>query len=150
MDTFITCSVCGFRFDPSRHAGCASCPMHEGCTTACCPNCGTTNINPQASGLARWIEKIIKRAGNARIDLPADLTLDRVPSGALARVLGFAALGPDQDRHLQAYGLLPGRQVRVLARRPLVIVQVEQTELALEIDVAQAVFVRLETPLSSN
>lgn len=150
MDTFITCSVCGFRFDPAAHAGCASCPLHEGCTTACCPNCGTTNINPQASGLARWIEKVISRAGKAKHDLPADLTLDRVPPGAQARILRFAALGADQDRHLQAYGLLPGRQVRVLARRPLIIVQVEQTELALEVDVAQAVFVRLETPLGSN
>ena len=151
MNSTITCSVCGYRFDPSEHAGCANCPIHEGCTTACCPNCGTTNINPSASRWAVWLDKLFHRptapSGNPA---EAELTLDRVPAGRQAQILRFGSLGIEQDRHLQAYGLLPGRAVRVLASHPLIIIQVEETELALEKDVAQAVFVRLETPTISS
>ncbi len=60
-DGFITCAVCGFSFDPSAHEGCRACPLHSGCVTACCPNCGATNINPRRSGLARLVERLFAR-----------------------------------------------------------------------------------------
>lgn len=59
--TEITCSMCGFRFDPEEHPACDSCPLHSACVTACCPRCGTTNINPQRSGLARLVKRLFTR-----------------------------------------------------------------------------------------
>ncbi|MEN6481871.1 MAG: hypothetical protein ABFD29_06820 [Anaerolineaceae bacterium] len=60
MDNWITCTLCGTRFDPLTNPSCESCPLHTGCATACCPNCGATNINPSGSRLARWLEARIK------------------------------------------------------------------------------------------
>lgn len=60
----ITCSFCGYEFDPEKHPSCATCPLHEGCTMACCPNCGITNINPAGSRLATWLQKILSGEKN--------------------------------------------------------------------------------------
>jgi len=57
----IICSLCGHAFDPAQHPSCSACPLHSGCSLACCPNCGTTNINPASSKLAGWIKKLIGR-----------------------------------------------------------------------------------------
>lgn len=68
-------------------------------------------------------------------------TLAGVEPGREVAVLGFANLPAEQRQRLQAFGLLPGRRVRVLSRNPLIIVQVEQTELAIEVEIAAGVLV---------
>lgn len=55
----ITCAVCGHTFDPAQHPSCGSCPLHQGCSMACCPQCGTTNINPAGSRLATWLKTLM-------------------------------------------------------------------------------------------
>lgn len=68
-------------------------------------------------------------------------TLAQVASGKLAKIAGFEALSPIYQQHLQAYGLLPGRTVQVIAQKPVTIVLIEQTELAFESDIAGRVMV---------
>jgi len=69
-------------------------------------------------------------------------TLANVHPGRDVLITGFiAALTGGQKQHLQAYGLLPGRRVRILAQRPVTIIQVEQTELAFENSLAAGVLV---------
>jgi hypothetical protein len=57
-DAVITCAACGLvdRVSQGRET-CASCPLHSDCSTSCCPRCGTSNINPQRSRLARWLQR---------------------------------------------------------------------------------------------
>ncbi len=57
-------------------------------------------------------------------------------------VLGYGKLAPAEQAHLQAYGLLTGRRVRVLQQHPVTVILIEQTELAFEREVAQEVLVR--------
>jgi Fe2+ transport system protein FeoA len=72
----------------------------------------------------------------------AELTLADVPAGGRARVAGFCrGIPADRLAHLQAYGLAPGYWVRVLQHRPVTIIQVEHTELALETELACEVLV---------
>jgi Fe2+ transport system protein FeoA len=52
------------------------------------------------------------------------------------------AVDPAQREQLVAYGLAPNRPVLVLQQRPMVIVMVDEVELALEADVARHVWVR--------
>ena len=60
-DTVITCVVCGLRFRVSEgRSTCESCPLHKACSTVCCPNCGTSNIIPERSVLARWLNRALK------------------------------------------------------------------------------------------
>lgn len=75
------------------------------------------------------------------------LTLADVFPGKRALIAGMGDLPGDQAHRLQAYGILPGRLVRVLSNRPMVIVQVEQTELALEESVARQIFIAQENNL---
>ncbi|MGB9896549.1 hypothetical protein [Thermanaerothrix sp.] len=60
-ETWLTCPVCGTRFTAGERPACAQCPLHAGCQMACCPNCGTSVINPQTSRWARWAERLLKR-----------------------------------------------------------------------------------------
>jgi Fe2+ transport system protein FeoA len=73
-------------------------------------------------------------------------TLADVPLGCSVRVAGFSpSLNPDRRAHLQAYGLVPGYQVLVLQQSPVTVVRVENTELALECDLAEEIQVTTES-----
>ena len=64
-------------------------------------------------------------------------TLADVLPGEGAQLLGFAPdFPPERWAHLQAYGLVPGRFVRVLQHAPVTVVQVEHCEIALENELA--------------
>ena len=213
-DAMITCVTCGLTYSVSQgRDSCARCPLHEDCSTSCCPKCGTSNINPDKSRLARWLERILppRQAPALRqaqgtgtppaepVEAPAaarwlpaghsvsepaearnstskirpldfwggregaplstlaeaqqvpalrqaqgtkkQRTLADVPLGREVQVTGYGELNSGQRQHLQAYGLLPGRYVKVLSQNPVTIVQVEQTELAFERGVAARVLV---------
>jgi Fe2+ transport system protein FeoA len=64
-------------------------------------------------------------------------TLADIHPGEGAQLMGFApGLPQELGAHLQAYGLVPGRYVRVLQHTPVTVVQVEHCEIALEDDLA--------------
>jgi Fe2+ transport system protein FeoA len=69
--------------------------------------------------------------------------LAKLPPGKRARVDDFnLALPADYQARLQAYGLNPGAEVVVLQHSPVVIVRIEELELAMEADLAEMVLVR--------
>lgn len=72
-----------------------------------------------------------------------NLSLALAPAGKIVQITGFGPLSNAERQHLQAYGLLPGRSVQVLAQKPVTIVLVEQTELAFETEIAAQVQVTL-------
>jgi Fe2+ transport system protein FeoA len=80
-------------------------------------------------------------AAHPHVSTPASLA--SFPGGSQVRVTAFGNLTMQYLQHLQAYGILPGRTLKILAQHPLTIVLVEQTELALEDSVAAQVFVEL-------
>lgn len=81
--------------------------------------------------------------GNKNLD--GQKNLAQAPTGQQVTITGFAQLTPQYQQHLEAYGLLPGRSLQVLAQRPLTIVLVEQTELAFETEIATRVLVKQQT-----
>lgn len=67
-------------------------------------------------------------------------TLAAVRPGEQVSLKEFAQGMPvERWAHLQAYGLVPGCLVRVVQHSPVTVVQVEQTELALESDLARQI-----------
>ena len=70
---------------------------------------------------------------------PAKPTLAGARPGHEVAIVGFAGGAGDLHERLLAYGLIPGRTLRVLAQKPLTVVQVEHTELALERELADCV-----------
>jgi Fe2+ transport system protein FeoA len=142
----VSCSMCGFRFDPAEALACQACPLHHGCTLVRCPACGFEMAQVEGSTLARladnWLHSRPQRwrRSRRRHRQGGGTTLADVPPGQSARVLGFTpGLAPERWMHLQAYGLTPGCMVRVTQHSPVTIVQVEHIELALEGDLARYV-----------
>ena len=69
--------------------------------------------------------------------LMAIQTMVNIKPGGRARILNFSpAISPDRRAHLQAYGVVPGRCVKIIQHFPVTVIQVEQTELALETELA--------------
>lgn len=62
-----------------------------------------------------------------------------------ARITGFSpSLSSDSKTQLQAYGVLPGNTVRVRQTNPVIVIQIEHTELALEAELAKLIYVSNE------
>ena len=138
----ITCSMCGHTFTPAGGGACQSCPLNSGCTLVCCPNCGYENVDVQQSALARLAVRWFHRPTLPRQLQPAAPSnrLSDVPPGRRTRVIDFLpGLSNDRRAQLQAYGLEPGYYVQVKQHSPVTIIQVDQTELALENDLARQV-----------
>jgi ferrous iron transport protein A len=142
----LTCSLCGQSFAPADNAACGGCPLHGGCRMVCCPHCGHTTIDPSQSQLVRFgarLLRLIGRHGSGTADdtalLAGRLSLADVRPGERARVIAIDGLGPAEREQLQSYGLLPGRDVRVLQHAPATVIQVDQTELAFEDDIARKI-----------
>lgn len=143
MTVRLDCPVCGYSFNPAAEAACLSCPLKGGCALVCCPACGHVTVDETRSRLARVVTPFVRhdhpsgRAGGR--------TLSDVPAGETARIAGFTA-GFDGGRReqLQAYGLSPGRNVVVVQQRPVTVVRVDHTEIALESDIGTLVEVEPE------
>jgi len=147
----MTCPMCGHVYDPAAAQACAACPLHRGCIMACCPACGYTAVDPNRSSLARWLAAFFNRgttAGTPRAredvadDPQRDLLLAELSPGDEASVVAFEGPAADRRAQLQAYGLVPGRRVRVVQQKPVTVLLVDHTELAIEGDLARGVRVQ--------
>lgn len=66
--------------------------------------------------------------------------LAHILPGGVAQMVSFdEKLPPNRRIHLVAYGLSPGIWVEVLQQSPVTIIRIENTELALEKDLAKSV-----------
>ena len=65
-----------------------------------------------------------------------------VPPGNRAKVLSFSPnLAMERKAHLQAYGILPGHWVKVLQHSPVIVIQIDHTEVAMETGLAGEIHV---------
>jgi len=68
MNTALLCPMCGMRFSPRSAGVCAACPLNGGCELlACCPRCGYEVVNPQASRLVQWVQRLRARSAPSAI-----------------------------------------------------------------------------------
>lgn len=140
-----SCPLCGHAFDPSANAGCASCPLSRGCRIVCCPNCGHSTVDPAGSRLARWAAAALARLGGHRPAAPTSeggaRPLTAVAAPRTVRVVGVDPEGGERAERLRAYGLAPGATIEVVQQRPVTVVRIEHTELAVEAEVAGVLLV---------
>jgi Fe2+ transport system protein FeoA len=69
-------------------------------------------------------------------------TLADLRPGQQARLLSFSPeISPERLTQLQSYGLLPDCQIDVLQNWPVIVIQVEHTELAVENDLARQILI---------
>jgi Fe2+ transport system protein FeoA len=142
------CPLCGFgfEFDPARDSGgCSSCPLGKGCGLVLCPNCRYEF--PEESQVVSWFSRLFKRAKGdipAALweDAPADIPLSELGSGKLGEIVALHTERKSRADRLSAMGLTPGSRVRVKQRFPSVVIEIGETEIALDRAITQDILVR--------
>ena len=142
------CQLCGHGFTPTPacHAGC---PMGSRCTLICCPNCGYQVVDESKSGLAKALRRVLRPrdaevgpgGGTGRRDEDA-VPLTHVRTGTPVEVHGLEDMPAARASRLTAFGLAPGTPVAILQRKPVPVVQIGETELALSEDILAQILVR--------
>jgi Fe2+ transport system protein FeoA len=135
-----TCPLCGLDYEP----GGATCREHGcpialgGCATQHCPRCGYTMPDESKSGAARLIRRLFRR--EARAPFVSGRLADRESgsSGVVERLEG----PPDLLARLTAQGLAPGVAVHLVQRFPTFVIEVGETTIGLEREVAEAIILR--------
>ncbi len=127
------CRLCGFEFDAEGMACHTECPLGPRCSLICCPNCGFQAVDEAKSGLARAVRRLwpSRRERPPGRDLGQGVPLSHVPTGARVEVEGLVGMSASRLSRLSAFGLAPGTAVRLVQRRPVPVVSVGETELAL-------------------
>ena len=132
----MTCGLCGLEYEPGGDA-CREhgCPIAMGgCATLHCPRCGYTVPDEEKSVAARFVRRLFgPRPGRRAAGTLADLKADS--HGVIERLQG----DPELLARLTAQGLAPGVAVHLLQRYPTYVVEVGETTLGLETDVAAAI-----------
>lgn len=75
---------------------------------------------------------------------PLVCRLSRAPMGAQGVVVMISPRYHSRLDRLQALGITPGARLRLHQKKPAVVVQVDETTVALEPDIAEEIFLRLE------
>lgn len=130
------CPLCGTDFEGAEcHS---SCPMSRGCAMVRCPHCGYEFVESGriADMLRRWIRRAPKRAEE---QVQRVMPLTACAEGTVAPVASIAASSSRLNR-LASFGIVPGTEVRVIARKPAVVLQCGSTSLALDDDVARQIY----------
>ncbi len=132
------CPLCGLDFTGEEcHS---SCPMARGCAMIRCPRCDYEFVE---SGrlldmLRRWVRRApVSPAGDSLLDLPV---------GATASIVNIESQSAARLSRLASYGIAAGSEVRLLARRPAVVLACGAASVALEDDVAREIHVRVSQP----
>ena len=132
-----TCPMCGLGYQP----GGDTCKEHGcpiaigGCATQHCPRCGYTMPDESKSGAARLIRKLFRRRAAPQA---AAGSLVELPAGSSGVVLSLQG-SPDVLARLHAQGIAPGVSVYLLLRLPTFVIEVGETTIGLERDVAAAI-----------
>lgn len=152
MSSTVICPMCRSTLDPDAQArACQHCPLHhlhEGCTLQMirCPVCGYHSLATEVetvdeTGVEMEVPVGADDVGAAPAATASSRRLDELLDTNDGVVTGFNDISERAMRRLMAYGVVPGARFKLLQRRPAYILQVGQTELALESEIAASVCV---------
>ena len=136
-ERFLTCPLCGFGFEPEDALCAHGCPLRSHCALVRCPACDYefTERPRRGSCLRRLLGGDVEQ-GTA--DPCEAMSVAELETGQQASVL---SLSGDRNR-LAVFGLVPGTEITLSQRRPAYVIQVGETELALDREIARRILVR--------
>ncbi|MEO8286007.1 MAG: ferrous iron transport protein A [Chloroflexota bacterium] len=138
------CAICGYEYDAALLTCHAACPLGAHCAVICCPRCGYSTVDPARSSFTKRLVGLIQHraAETGKTEAGGATRLLDLKPGQCGHV---ADVDGDSDTLLQLsqYGLLPGTPIRLASKYPVPIVQVGQTDLAIDRSVAAHIFVDL-------
>lgn len=137
------CPLCGTDFDGAQcHS---ACPMSRGCTMVRCPHCGYEFVESGrfTDMLWRWIRRGPPIAGPA--DETGPLRVIDLPVGSSAPIAFITPTSAARLNRLASYGIVPGTEVRLIARYPSVVLACGSACVALEDEIGREIYVTRPT-----
>lgn len=140
----LTCPFCGFEFERDDALCHHGCPLGAMCNLARCPACDYEFPRRLPSGT--WLGRLLRRGEAAAPPGPmldsGLVTVEDLCGGERAEVVCLAGESPGRRNSLAVFGLVPGSEITLVQRQPSYVVQVGETVLALEGEVARDIVVR--------
>ena len=134
----LDCPFCGFEFEAVDTLCQHGCPLRSACGLVRCPSCDY-EFPERPEGFS-WLRSLFGRAPDPEEALCETCRpLTELSGGECAKVVSLA--GTRRPGALAVFGLVPGSEVTLLQRSPTYVVQVGETQLALEADIAGGIFV---------
>lgn len=134
------CPLCGTDFAGENcHS---SCPMTRGCSMIRCPRCGYEFV--ESGRFVDMLRRWVRRAPACPIGEVVPV-ID-LPVGATASIANVDSSSAARLSRLASYGIAAGSEVRLLARRPAVVLACGSASIAVEDDVAREIYVRMSKP----
>jgi len=136
-ERYLTCPLCGFGFDPEDALCSHGCPLASHCALVRCPACDY-EFTEQPSSVS-WLRRLL--GGGPRAPEPDQCeaqSVDQLGAGQTATILSLSG----SRNRLAVFGIVPGTEITLLQRRPACVVQVGETELALDREIARRILVR--------
>lgn len=126
-------------FEKADTACAHGCPLGANCNLLRCPSCSHEfPRTPRSVSLLRRVfgrRRRKDRCGWA-------VGLDALDTGESAELVRLNCQSPGRRNTLTVFGLAPGAEIRLLQRHPSYVVQVGETELGLDEEIAREILVR--------
>jgi Fe2+ transport system protein FeoA len=135
----VTCALCGLEFDPGDATCAHGCPLSSVCGLVECPSCQYEFPKP-AEGRKHAAWRGRKRSAPAACPEGVRSVLDMAP-GESASVVCFTDGRETRHNTLAVFGLVPGAELRLLQQRSSPVIQVGETALALDREIAASIIV---------
>ncbi len=133
------CPLCGTDFTGSEcHS---SCPMARGCSMVRCPRCSYEFVESGrfVDMLLRWI----RRAPTATCASGDIVPVVDLPIGATASIAHIATASAARMSRLASFGIAAGSEVRLIARRPAIVLSCGSSSIAVDDEVGREIYVRV-------
>ena len=145
MDSgFVTCSFCGFEFDPSDTLCAHGCPLGATCHLVKCPSCGYEF--PARPRRKSFMSRLLRQSEAEPALLPAEVVrATQLRPGEVVEVMCVGGVKRGREDRLAVFGLVPGAEIRVIQQRPSCVMRIDQTELALDREIGDEILVRRRT-----
>lgn len=131
--------MCGFEFEKTDTLCSHGCPLGSMCGLSRCPSCNFEF--PKTPKAVSWLSRVFRKSAAPPIDLPEQVrTLRELKTGERGRVLCLGATS-DRNNSLAVFGLAPGAEITLLQQQPACVVQIGETQLALDPEIAESILV---------
>lgn len=139
---YVHCPMCGIEFERAGSVCERSCPISSDCNTVRCPACDYEF--PGTGRSVTWLRRLFgRREATPRPPQDQDaVTLDSLSSGEKAELLELSCMSGARRNTLTVFGLTPGTMITLLQRSPSYVIRVGETELGLDREIAQGIYVK--------
>jgi Fe2+ transport system protein FeoA len=122
--------------------------MSHGCKMVRCPHCGYEFVESGrfVDMLLRWI----RRGPPPAAPHGSVVRVTELPVGSSAEIAFITPSSAARLSRLASFGIIAGSEVRLLARRPAVVLGCGSSSVALEDDVGREIYVRCPLPLAGE